>query len=208
MSKTVKAVGYGRTSSEDQSGNKVSVDVQRKEFEAACKANGWTSAGFFEDRDFSGRTYPLCGKAVYDLDTVTKQYLSHKNSTKVFRKGLSQALESGADILWCRDITRFARPIPSSYLKSYLISELQKRNLTLWTGDTGKVDFNKLETRIVQGLNDEIKNDALATQLAQSIKSRNDKRNNGRGYVKADCLGFRSVGMGNRYLLHQESETH
>jgi len=206
MSK-IKAVGIGRTSSEDNSGFKVSVDVQKQDFEEACKTHGWENLGFYEDRDFSGRTYPICGKTVYELDTVTQDYLKNKNTTKLFRKGLSCAIESGASILWCRDITRFARPLPASFLKAYLIGELKKRNLTLWCADTGKVDFSKLETRIVQSLNDEIKNDALQQQLAQSVQSRNNKRDKGEVYVKADCLGFRSIGMGQIKVVESELET-
>jgi site-specific DNA recombinase len=52
---TLRAALYGRVSLDKQSGQ--SVAQQQAESEAACKANGWTLAGIYEDNDVSASRF-------------------------------------------------------------------------------------------------------------------------------------------------------
>ncbi len=205
MSKSIKAVGYGRTSSESGD-EKISVDVQKADFEKACLKEGWQNLGWFEDRDVSGRAYPV-GSEFIQLDKITSSYLSNKPASKRTRKGFAAALASGASVLWVRDTTRFARPLSGSYMAPYLRSELIRLGITLYTGDTGKVDFDKLETSLVQNIQSEIEDSSIKTKVAQSKASRNTIRDNGGLYCKPDCLGFRYSGRKQVQAIQSELET-
>ncbi len=201
----VLAVGYGRTSGEDKSDKKVSVDAQKDEFEKACAANNWKGI-WFEDRGISGRAYPT-GATIADLDTITSAYLADKNTKQRTRKGLATALSSGASILWVRSLDRFSRPLSGSYLDAYLRSELVKNKMTLWTGETGKVDYSKFETRLISALTHETKDEDIKSKTKGSTTSRNIKRDSGLLYTDPYSMGFRTAGRGKIQVIQSELET-
>lgn len=207
---SIKVIGYGRTSSEDKGEEKVSVDAQKEAYLKACADNGWINQGWFEDRDFSGRTYPV-DSPVEQYDTATSQYIASKPTNKKHRKGLSEALRTstakGCAYLWVRDVTRFARPVSGSLLGQYLRSTLQASNCQLWSGTEGLIDYTKLETRIVRGLQDELEDHAIKTKIGQSKASIRAKRDSGLIYRNPDMFGFRSSGHGKLSPVESELST-
>ena len=201
----VLAVGYGRTSGEDKSDKKVSVDAQHEEFQKACAANNWKGI-WTEDRGVSGRAYPT-GANIADLDTVTTAYLADKNTKQRTRQGLAKALSSGASILWVRSLDRFSRPLSGSYLDSYLRAELSKHNITIWSGECGKVDFSKFETRLIATLTNETKDEDIKGKTKGSTSSRILKRDSGLLYTDPYCMGFRTAGKGKVNPIPEELAT-
>jgi len=198
----ISAIGYGRTSSEnlgavDSAKEKVSCSIQSAEFDAACKDNGWDNAGWFEDRDLSGRCYSA-GASIAEFDTVTTDYVSSKSKTKQTRQGLVNAFKHakdvGASVLWCRDETRFYRPLSGSMLSAFLRGELARVGLTLWSGETGKIDFKNLSTNIVQNLQNEIKSQAILDQTRRSVSSKNNMRDKGLATSSTFCFGYCNIG--------------
>jgi len=216
MQKTIIAIGYGRTSSENvgaknSSKEKISVSVQRADFETACSKNGWQNGGWYEDRDITGRAYPA-GADIAELDTITAEYVEHKPASKRERKGLADALKQaekvGASILWVRDETRFYRPLENSMLAPYLIGELKRLNLTLWSSESGKIDFENFSTSLVQNLMNLIKSRDIKIKTSQSMASKRAKQNN--GFLlnsSANCYGWRSDGKQRVRAIPDEQAT-
>lgn len=201
---TITAVGYGRTSSDDKGGIKVSVPQQRAQFEAQCRSAGWVNAGWFEDRDISGRMYPA-GASLIAHDPITAEVAAKKSKAQRTRPGLAAALASGADVLWVRDSTRLMRPLSGSLLAPYIRGAMRTAGMRLWVGDS-EIDFNRLEARIVQGLQDEMEDHAVKIKAAQSLLSRNRKRDAGSLYVNPRCLGFVAAGRGKVEVVPSEYE--
>lgn len=210
MKHQIKAVGYGRTSSEDKGEEKVSVDQQKESYLAACKANGWLDCGWHEDRDSSGRCYPV-GSPVEQYDIATANYLASKPTGKKHRKGLAAALKAISDskamFFYVRDVTRFARPVSGSLLGQYLRGVLQASGCQLWSGNEGLIDYTKLETRIVRSLQDELEDHAIKTKAGQAKDSIRAKRDRGEIYRDPTMFGFRSSGHGKVAGVTSELET-
>jgi len=204
QAKQIKAVGYGRTSSESGE-ERASLSVQRADFDAMCKAQGWQSLGWFEDKDTSGRCYPV-GAEVAKYDTITSAYLSNKAKSKQQRQGLAKALSSGASVLWVRDSTRFARPVSGSMLAPYLRGELQHRNLILWAGNV-PVDYSQFATVLSETIKDLSEDHSIKTKTGQSKASIRAKRDKGEVYRNPEMFGFRSGGHGKISPVISELET-
>ena len=204
--KQLLATAYGRTSQDD--GKKVSIDVQKLDFEKECKKQGWINGGFFYDKDISGRSYPALNSEVEKYDVVTIEYLKNEPAKKRCRPGLAEALSvEGTSILFVRDTSRFYRPLSGSFLESYLRGVLEKKGISLWSGEAGLIDWSKFETEITQAISNISADRILKKQKKQSLDSILKKRDAGQLYVSPRCLGFRSDGSKRIKSIPEELKT-
>jgi len=206
---TVKTIGYFRTSGDDD--QKVSIESQESAYLEAVKKLGWQSCGMFQDKGVSGRAYESDAGAIIDLDKTVEAYLCKKSSTKKTRKGLTQAFEtaklSGANYIWCRDITRFCRNLDNSFLENHLKTRLHDLGLQLFCEDQGLIDWSLLSTKITQSVKGIVENDSVIGKAKDSMTSRNDNRNQGLLYSAAIGLGMKSIGKGQIIPIPEELAT-
>jgi DNA invertase Pin-like site-specific DNA recombinase len=206
----LRAFIYCRTSSDDGKkdddndpnvSRKESTAVQAEECRDLCKRNGYTivpaskETDAFEEKDFSGRTYP---SGFDQTDPAFEHYFKthiHKES-KHSRPKFGQLLSriSEVDLIVCRDFTRLIRPARHSHLGNFLLQFMSANGIQVHSIADGRMDPDNFANMLTTNLQMMITDDAKMTELEKSVEVLKRKKDNGWLTGGANFYGFQSSG--------------
>ena len=212
----LRAFIYARTSSDDSDlsrsqsisgvddSRKQSTEVQARECREICKRHGYTVVpaskdnDAFEEKDFSGRTYPTGFEPDAATDRAFKRYFKDHigRENKRYRPLFGQLLNrlKEVDIIVVRDISRLARPTRYSNLGNFLLQILSEHGVKVHSIAEGMVDPDNPGSRIVTVLQMMISDDSKRTELEKSIAGLKQKRDTGWLTTGVGFYGFESAG--------------
>lgn len=189
------AIIYARVSA-DKDDKSTTTTQQIADCKALAQKEGYTVIGTFKDEGISGRTYPKGCEMLFEQDALTKDYLKNKRKDKLFRKGLADAFKmlSKVDVILCRDITRFYRPVASSLLLTYLPSKLIEHNVDLHTLDNGLTAASDIQKWIINQLFSGMVSEEIKSKSKKAQDEQDRKRNKGLLYTRPWKYGIRPSG--------------
>lgn len=201
---------YARQSSGDGEESD-SVEVQIENCMNYAKEHNFTVIKVFKDLDLSGRLYPSGAESFAELDIAFQAWwkdTSHRESEK-YRFGLGAlfAVIQKGDILLVDDYTRLMRPIPASFLESYINQILITRQVVIHTVKTGIVNPAVFQDNLITTIQSQINHQQILIQTKKSKAGQRRVKDSG-GLTAGECLmcGYRYLGRQRFEIVEEEAK--